>query len=240
MKQQRCEQDPPFIVARKLGLKSLRATAYSGVDLEVMQGGAHALCGEDGSGKTELLLTIAGRMLCTEGTLKVAGIDASHLRGVDKLRKQAGLAFFERINDVERGLKVRTVTSAELSLAGRPSGRAATMAYLERWGLSGVSESTVDSLDAYTYDLLGIALGMAGDPLVLVVNDIENGLTEHQTTKLADLLCDVAHETKTTVVCGVTDYDVAALFDSASCLSDAARSQRDAYWRKHSNEREVA
>ena len=43
----------------------------------------------------------------------------------------------------------------------------------------------------------------------------------------------------TTVVCGVTDYDLAAQFDSATCLSEGARAQRDAYLRRHA-EREVA
>ena len=239
MERLRVGPDSPYITARRLGLNTLRLKGYSGIDLEVSKGAAHALCGEDGSGKTELLLTLAGRMLRTEGSLKVGDIDASHLKGVDQLRKRAGLAFFEHVNDVERGLRVKTVTSAELSLAGKPSRRAATEAYLEYWGIAEYADRVIEELDAYTYDLLGIALGMAGDPEVLVVDDIENGLTEHQTLKLAAQLRDLAHNTGTTVVCGVTDYDLAAQFDSATCLSEGARAQRDAYLRRHA-EREVA
>lgn len=240
MERLRTEPDPHFVVARGLGLATLRVKGYAGVDLDIAGGTAHALCGEDKSGKTELLLTLAGRMLPTEGKLLVDGIDASRLRGVDKLRKRAGLAFFAHVNDVERGLRVRTVTSAELSLAGRPSNRAATEAYLERWELLWAADHLVGDLDAYSFDLLGIALGMASDPQLLAVDDIESGLTDHQTLKLVSLLRDLAHDTSTTVVCGVTDYDVAAQFDSASCLSDDARAQRDAYLRARAHQKEVA
>lgn len=229
--------DPHFVVARGLGLNTLRVKGYSGVDLDIAQGSAHALCGEHKCGKEELLLTLAGRMHRSEGSLRVGGIDANTLRGVDRVRKIAGLGFFEHVNDVERVLRVSTVTSAELSLAGKPSRRAATDAYLERWGLLDVRSATIEELPAYLYDRLGIALGMAGDPQVLVVSDIERDLTDHESHKLADELCGLAHTTGTTVVCGVTDFDLAACFDGATCLTEDACRQRDAFYRKHDRRR---
>ena len=225
--------DQHLVVAQGLGMRGVRGTAYQGVDLDLAAGQAHAICAENKGGKTELLLTLAGRMLASEGSLTIADIDARHLRGLDKIRPLTGLGFFERVNDVERFLRVRTVVSAELSLAGKPSNRAATEEYLSRWGLADCATAVVDDLERSDFDQLGLALGMAGDPVILVVGDIERDLTEHQSNILADRLRDLAHSEGVCVICGVNDYDLAARFDTAYCLTDDARAQRAAWERKN-------
>ena len=225
--------DQHLVVAQGLGMRGVRGTAYQGVDLDLAAGQAHAICAENKGGKTELLLTLAGRMLASEGSLTIADIDARHLRGLDKIRPLTGLGFFERVNDVERFLRVRTVVSAELSLAGKPSNRAATEEYLSRWGLADCATAVVDDLERSDFDQLGFALGMAGDPVILVVGDIERDLTEHQSNILADRLRDLAHSEGVCVICGVNDYDLAARFDTAYCLTDDARAQRAAWERKN-------
>ena len=73
----------------------------------------------------------------------------------------------------------------------------------------------------------------AGEPRILVVSDIERDLTEHQSLSLANELCEVAHRTGACVVCGVNDYDLAAVFDTATCITYGARAQREAWERKH-------
>ena len=52
----------PYMAARGLELKTLAGYAYKGVDLEVSKGELFAVRGRNGSGKTALLLTLAGRM----------------------------------------------------------------------------------------------------------------------------------------------------------------------------------
>jgi ABC-type branched-subunit amino acid transport system ATPase component len=169
----------------------------------------------------------------TEGSLRVAGIDADTLRGVNQLRRKASLGFFDNVNEVEHVLSVHTVTAAELSIAGKPANRAATQEFLRTWGLDGVSRSNIESLTSYDYHLLGIALGMAWDPELLAVSDVERDLTEHQSLKLVDVLRGIAREKGVCVVCGVTDYDLAQNFDTVTCLTDTARAQQAAYLRKH-------
>ena len=226
----------PFIQARGLSQLSPRVKSYENVDIDVAAGTAHALCAADNSGKTELLLTLAGRMRPTRGTLTVGGVSADTLVGLAHVRPFASLGFFENVNDVEKVLRVRVVASAELGLAGKRSGHAATRAFLERWGLADVADTSIEELDRYTFDRLGIALGMAHDPRLLVVDDIESSLTEHQSHKLIAELRDVAHTTGTTICCGVTDYDLAVLFDGATCINDDARAQAAAWARKHDKE----
>ncbi|MBR3235655.1 MAG: ATP-binding cassette domain-containing protein [Atopobiaceae bacterium] len=207
--------------------------AYQHVDLELSANKAHAICAQDKSGKSELLLTFAGLMKPSSGSCHVFGQDVSRVAGRRNVRKQASLAFFEHVNDVERVLRVRTIASAELGLAGKPSNRAATMAFLTAWDLGDYADSTVESLSRYDYDRLGIALAMAHDPALLLVDDIERDLTEHESIKLCHLLCSLAAQQNITVVCGVLDYDLASRFDTASCITDEARAQQAAWSRKH-------
>lgn len=224
-----------YIVAGDLGLASPRLTAYHDVSLSFAQGRASAVVGESGSGRTELLLTLAGRMMATSGTLRVGSHDLRTFKGLNQVRRASGLAFFRNVNEVQPSLRLRTVTSAELNLAGRRSGRAAANAYLAEWGLADAAETQIEHLDRYTYVRAGIALAMASEPELLVVSDIESELTEHQSAKIAAELCELARTRGTTVVCGVTDYDVAALFDDAACITEDARAQAAAYARKHAS-----
>lgn len=230
------ESEPHYIVARDLGLNTLRIRAYSNVDLDLASSRAHAICGEDGSGKTELLLTLAGRMLPHEGSLNVGGIHVGGVRGVNQIRKLSGLAFFEHVNEVQPGLSVLSVTAAELGLAGRRSNRKAAREYLDEWGLVGFENDSIESLDRYTYDLLGIALGMAANPKVLAVEEIERDLTELQKIKLLRTLRLTAREKGTTIVCGVIDYDFATAFDTMTCISVEAMEQGVALRAKRSIE----
>ena len=225
-----------MVCAHDLCLGDLRMTAYQHVDLALEEGRAHALCAEDKGGKSELLLTLAGRMKPTSGSCTVAGNDICTRAGLRAVRKLASLAFFEHVNDVEHVLRVRTIASAELGLAGKKSGREATMAFLAKWGLDGQADNIIEDLTRYDYDRLGIALAMAHDPKLLVVDDIERDLTEHEERKLCDLLRGLATR-GVTVVCGVLDYDLASRFDTATCITDEARGQHHAWQRKHGLER---
>lgn len=231
--------EPHYIVARDLGLNTIRVPGYSHINLDLASNQAHALCAENKSGKLELLLTLAGRMLPTEGSLAIDGLDGTKLKSLSKIRRMSGLAFFDNVNEVEHALSVRTITSAELGLAGKRSNRKMTEQYLEEWGLMGVSEELVDDLDRYTYDLLGIALGMAGDPKILAVQEIERDLTKHESSKLVNLLRRIACDRHVTVVCGVVDYGLATHFDTVQCISVGAEEQR-AGLLSHARAKEVA
>lgn len=229
-----------FIVASDLSLKTIRIKAYENVDLDFSANHAHAVLAENKKGKTELLLTLAGRMLPTSGSCVIDGVDVTKLLGLNRIRKEAGLGFFENVNEVQRVLPVRKVVAAELGVVGKKGHGPIVDEYVERWGLAEYAHTNIDDLDRYTYDVLGIALGMAGDPKILVVDDIETDLTEHQSLKVIELLKRVAREANVTIACGSTDYNLARHFDDVACITDDARAQRDAVERKLNQKGEVA
>ena len=215
-----------FITAHDLSLRDVRMKAYEHVNLDLAQGKAHAICAENKGGKTELLLTIAGRMHPSSGECTVDGNDVRTLRGMVATSRETSLSFFENVNDVERVLRVRTIASAELGLAGRRSNAKATEAFLAEWDLLDFANSIIEELPRVVYDRLGIALAMAHDPKILCVQDIERDLTESESLELCGMLRKLAAERGVTVVCGVLDYDLAQHFDTVTCITDAARAQQ--------------
>lgn len=220
----------PLIVAHGLTLGLPFGVSYGNVDLSIPRGCVCAIVAENNQGKTELLLSLAGRMKPWGGTLEVAGYSLPRRRA--KVRRMSGMGFFDRVNEVQPVLSVKNVAAAELNLYSLRSGRRATEAFLKEWGLDSVAKQKVESLDRFTYVRLGIALGMVGDPLILVVDDIESDLTRHQSLKLMEELKDIAHNRAMTVVVACTDYDLALSADMAVPVSESAREQARAVHEK--------
>jgi len=217
--------DDVIMTARDISMRGLTGRIYSGVSMRVPRGKVTALCGENNSGKTELLLTLAGRMLTMGGTLVVDGYELPRQRR--KMRREAGLGFFENVNDVQPSLKVNTLVAAELELYGRKSNKRATAAYIHDWGLDEIANLRAEVLSAEQTVLLGIALGMVPNPAILCVDDIETDLTTHQGRKLMAYLRRLASERDMTVLVGCTEYEIARGADAVVLLTSDAAAQRD-------------
>lgn len=65
--------DPPIVRARALSGRGPEGIAFGPIDLTVPSGGMHVLQGDPGSGRTSLLLAVAGRFSPVSGDLEVAG-----------------------------------------------------------------------------------------------------------------------------------------------------------------------
>ena len=65
--------EPPAVVARAIAVRGPWGPVYGPLDLEIPRGGLTVLVGPPGSGRTALLMTLAGRMKPTGGTLDVLG-----------------------------------------------------------------------------------------------------------------------------------------------------------------------
>lgn len=212
-----------FITARGLTQKTPMRTTYQNVDLDIARGTLASVVAEDRRGKTELLLTLCGRMRPTAGTLSVAGLELP--KNEAAVRRISGMGFIEEVNEVQPLLSLRAVTSAELNLQGKPSGSKATLQYLDAWGFADRAKCKTETLDKYDRVCFGIALGLAGDPALLVVDDIEGDLTLAQGRSILEMLRRVCRERGTTVVVACTDYALGKMADVAIPISDAARAQ---------------
>lgn len=212
-----CAQSDIFAEARNLGLRTMLGCPFAGMDITVRKGQLTAIRGRNGSGKTAFLLTLAGRMAHTEGSLTILGELMPKNRG--HIQRHTGLGLFEGVNDLQKSLTVGSVTAAEFELYGRRAKREDVAAYLQSWGFNGLERVRVKDLSRENLVLLGVALGMVNNPEGIAVDDVEDQLTRRQSVRLMEKLAALAHERHVAVMVGCTERDVAALADSVCHLS---------------------
>ena len=208
----------PIIRARNLQLKTPLGCPYSGVSLDVAQGQVCAICGEHGSGKSALLLTLAGRMVPTKGELEVLGLRLPLRMG--KVQKRVGLGFFEGLNDLHEAQEVHRAVAAEFELHGRKVTHDALEKYLQEWHLDAVADKRVGELTRQMMVRLGVALAWTGHPDIIVLNDIETGLTKGQSVQIMERLVQHTRTRNVTILVGVLERDLAAMADIALYLGE--------------------
>src|SRR5690348_6780189 len=93
------------VSADGLGLRTRRGWVFRDVSLRVEPGELVAVTGPAGSGRTSLLLALAGHFRTTEGTYALAG--------------RAGVGLVPGLNEPERGLTAAEHVQERLLLLGR-------------------------------------------------------------------------------------------------------------------------
>ncbi|MHA7305080.1 ATP-binding cassette domain-containing protein [Arthrobacter sp. TMN-49] len=194
------------IHANNLALSAGRGPVYGPLTFE-LDGGLSVLRGDAGSGRTSLLLTLAGRMRHHEGSLLVGGYELPRqLRAVQKRTSVVGFAGIDELEEsvtVGAALKERLawlspwwsvvrklndVDVAEIcapSFGGEPIPHANTVI----WDLS----------DTQAF-LLRIALAMMSSPKILFVDDLEQIRSSESRAILWDRLAYLAGELTDVVV----------------------------------------
>lgn len=201
----------PYISARGLGLRTYAGYVYRDVDVDVHKSEVTAVRGRNGSGKTALLLTLAGRMKPTAGTLRVGGFELPRERA--KAERHVGLGLFKGLNDLQENLSAARAARAEFELHGLGS-RRESADYLRAWGLADVMEIRVKDLTSEKLAQLGIALAFVGEPDAVAVDDVEDQLTTSQSRGLMELLSRAAREHDAAVVVGVVERELACRADA--------------------------
>lgn len=220
----------PFVKTEGLSLKTPVGPVYEGVSLEVERGKVCCIYGEQGSGKTSLMLTLCGRMKPSRGRATVAGHDLH--KKYRLIRRMSGLSFIPGLNDVQSFLEVKRITAAELALAGKRGNKTNTDKYLKDWGFFDKKEVKFKDLDSYDTCLFGILLAMCGDPELLVVDDVQTNVTQHQSIKIMGYLKEIAAKRGTTVLVGCSEYEIARQADCVVVMGEEAESQRRAVIRE--------
>lgn len=170
---------PQTITARGLALGSRRGPVYGPLDLDVPTGWVVAVVGPQGSGRTSLLLTLAGRLRPTSGTVTVLGTDG--VRHARFVQRHAAVAGFAAIDDLDGGLRVRELIKERADLVvplwRRPL-HVTDAAYTDL--VTHVFGAATLDLDVMVADLsaLGLArlrvlLAMIGRPQLVVVDDVD-------------------------------------------------------------------
>ncbi len=204
------------IWAAGLGLRGPRGWVYKDVDIDIPAGSLALVLGPEGSGKTSLLLSMAGRMRPTGGTLHVGGIDATRRRSA--ARRLVGLGEFHQVNEMDDTLTVRDQVMAELALHGRRWRRAKVEPLLDPLGHELDPHQRISDLSAPDRLLFGVALALLTDPPIVAVDRVDADLDPHEQARVLEQLRRLT-ERGVTVLGGALDPALTSAADVVVTLA---------------------
>ncbi|MEZ0093754.1 ATP-binding cassette domain-containing protein [Streptacidiphilus sp. EB129] len=200
--------DGAAVTAEALGLRGPRGWVYRGVDLDLEPDTLTVVTGPAGSGRTSLLLTLAGRMRPTEGRAGVAGLRLP--RQAAAVRRLAALGPVPGVNDLEGALTVaehlreRRLLHFPRRAPRRSTEQALGLVGLAVESLPGGLRTQVRELDPVQSLRLSTALALLGRPRLLLVDDADERLSATERAAAWAMLRAVA-DSGTTVVAGAAD-----------------------------------
>ena len=200
----------PILATRDLGLVIGGATIVTGVGLEVREGELLAVIGPNGAGKTTLFNLISGLLRPTSGRVELDGAD---ITGQPPFRRtRAGLGRTFQVSNVFPLLSVleNVRLAAEAALGGtmRIWRRAARVREaveragwaLGRVGLAGREAVPAGSLSHGDKRKLELAMLLAGDPRVILLDEPMAGVSVEDVPELVELIRSVHRDEGRTVL----------------------------------------
>lgn len=170
------QPDVPAVDAAGLGVFGRGGWAFRDIDLRLVPGSVLLLAGQVGSGRSSLLLTLAGHIRPTDGQLTVFGYDIpGYARRVHQLVSVA------RIGEAELAPQLTVAESVEeralLEMVDRGVAGDRFRRACELVGLSVHQQALVRELPSVDRTLLALALALVRAPLLVVIDDIDAGLS---------------------------------------------------------------
>jgi branched-chain amino acid transport system ATP-binding protein len=202
--------NPPILTTRNLGLDIGGATIVAGVSLEIAEGELLGIIGPNGAGKTSLFNLLSGLYSPTAGSIELDGRDVTH--DPPFRRSRAGLGRTFQVSSVFPLLSVleNVRLSAEAALGGtlriwrRAAGVRRAMerarAALARVGLEGRAATAAGSLSHGDKRRLELAMLLAADPRVVMLDEPMAGVSAENVPELVELIRSVHEQEGKTVL----------------------------------------
>ena len=198
------------------------------IDLQITQGSSCALVGPSGSGKSSLLMVMAGLEQATKGSVIVLGQDISSMpenQLAQFRRGQVGVVFqsFHLIPSMTALQNV--ATALELADARDPFERAQQK--LADVGLAHRSEHFPKQLSGGEQQRVALARALASDPKIVFADEPTGNLDAANGASIADILFTLTKaQPDTTLILVTHDAELAARCDRIVHLRDGKISER--------------
>ncbi len=185
-------------------------TIIDHVSLDVAQGEFLSVIGPNGAGKTSLINLITGVHRPRAGTIEVMGTDITRLRPAARIGRGLGRTFqasslFPQLTVHENvRIAAQAALGGSLHLLRRPrpgdDAHRVTADALDRVGLGERAATSAGSLSHGDKRKVELAMALAGDPAVLLLDEPTAGVSVEETEPLVDLIRSVHALGKTVVM----------------------------------------
>jgi branched-chain amino acid transport system ATP-binding protein len=201
---------PPLLATRNLGLDIGGATIVADVSLEVAEGELLGIIGPNGAGKTSLFNLLSGLYRPTSGSIELAGVDVTQQPTFLRTRRGIGRTFqvssvFPLLTTFENArLAAQAALGGTLRLWRRAAGVWEAVerarASLARVGLDGKADAAAGSLSHGDKRRLEIAMLLAADRPVLLLDEPMAGLSAEHVPAIVELIRSVHERERKTVL----------------------------------------
>jgi branched-chain amino acid transport system ATP-binding protein len=216
-----------MLETRGLGRSFGALQAVADVGLAVQPGELRAVIGPNGAGKTTLFHLISGLLAPTAGRVLFRGDDVTALAAPARCRRGISRTF--QITSIFPELSVleNTRMAVQLKAGGNfrlVGGRAVLEASERRardslafLGLAGRAEEPASTLPHGDQRLLEIAMAVAQEPELLLLDEPTQGLAPDDTAATVAVIRQVARERGLTII--LVEHDMDVVFDLADRIS---------------------
>lgn len=201
--------------------------AVDGVSLSVPAGERRAIIGPNGAGKTTVFNLISGELSITDGKVLLFGRDVTHMPPYRRVGLRLGRTY--QITNIFPGLTVEenvmlaaqglTTTKYELFSTLPKSGvvREQAVSAIEAANLNDLTSLPARELSYGQQRQLELALALATNPRVLMLDEPAAGLSAAERSNIADLIRSLPQAL--TIILIEHDMDLAlGLVDMVTCL----------------------
>jgi branched-chain amino acid transport system ATP-binding protein len=212
----------PLLEVEKLHKAFGGVQAVAGVSFALARGDIRAVIGPNGAGKTTLFNLLSGQLPCDGGSISFRGERVDGLSSPRIWRKGIGRTF--QIPATFASLTVQeNVQVALLSKQGKsrlmttPAPRLlkeGATDLLARVGLSAQAGTVCGILSLSDVKRLELALALAGEPALLLLDEPTAGMSAEERAVLIDLIAKIVRERQLTVL--FTEHDMDVVFSIAS------------------------
>jgi iron complex transport system ATP-binding protein len=189
--------------------------ALRDVDLHIGKGERVALVGPNGAGKSTLLRAIAGLVEPAVGTVSLGGKPVAAINRLEIARRLAvvpQVAALPFATTVEEVVALGRLPHEHPIRGMRPADRAAVAAAIEQVGVGHLMGRDARELSLGERQLVLLAMAVAQDAPVLVLDEPTVHLDLRHQVEVMDLLVDLNERTGTTILAVLHDLGLAAHF----------------------------
>jgi branched-chain amino acid transport system ATP-binding protein len=192
-----------ILETRRLTRRFGGVLAVDAVDFSLPEGQVRCLIGPNGAGKSTFFKMISGQLRPTAGEVLLDGANVTGM--APHLVARRGIGIKTQVPNVFDGLTVHE----HMRLAARRSQNASVTnrvvdEFIEAYDLTGLSSQQVGLLSHGQRQWVELAMVLAGEPRLILMDEPTAGMTHDETRRTADLI----HKIRTGRTIIIVDHDM--------------------------------